>query len=112
MHQFNIIALGASLDANANCKSVELDLSIVMPLHNSASTLPLLTERFVKVLKPITQSYEIILVDDVSLDDSWLAIQTLSKSYASHMFAVQLMRNYFVKSKAARYVGELTHVAF
>ena len=50
--------------------------------------------RLTQVIDPITQSYEIILVDDGSRDDSWTVIQTLRTTYAAHLVAVQLMRNY------------------
>ena len=81
-------------DAHAPAKPAELDLSIVVPVYNSASTLALLLERLTKVLEPITPRYEIILVDDGSRDDSWAVIQSLRTTYADHLVAVQLMRNY------------------
>jgi polyisoprenyl-phosphate glycosyltransferase len=79
---------------NVNDKVPELDLSIVVPVYNSAGTLNSLLERLTKVIEPITQSYEIVLVDDGSRDGSWDVIQTLRKSYGEHLVAVQLMRNY------------------
>ena len=81
-------------DANATGKTTELDLSIVIPVYNSASTIGDLMNRLTQVIDPITQSYEIILVDDCSHDDSWAVIQTLRVTYAGHLVAVQLMRNY------------------
>jgi len=80
--------------ANAIDKTPELDLSIVVPVYNSAGTLNSLLDRLTKVIEPITQSYEIVLVDDGSRDGSWDVIQTLRKSYGEHLVAVQLMRNY------------------
>lgn len=75
-------------------KTHELDLSIVVPVYNSAKTLANLLDRLSKVIVPITQSYEIILIDDGSGDDSWPVIQTLRETYGDHLVAVQLMRNY------------------
>jgi undecaprenyl-phosphate 4-deoxy-4-formamido-L-arabinose transferase len=72
----------------------ELDLSIVVPVYNSAKTLGNLLERLTTVLASITQSYEIILVDDGSSDASWSVIQSLRATYGEHLVAVQLMRNY------------------
>ena len=80
--------------ANAIGKPAELDLSIVVPVYNSASTLAVLLDRLTKVVDPITQIYEIILVDDGSRDDSWAVIQSLRETYGTHLVAVQLMRNY------------------
>jgi len=79
---------------NVPQKAPELDLSIVVPVYNSAKTLGNLLERLTTVLASITQSYEIILVDDGSPDDSWAVIQTLRATYGEHLVAVQLMRNY------------------
>jgi polyisoprenyl-phosphate glycosyltransferase len=72
----------------------KLDLSIVVPVYNSAVTILLLLERLTGVLATISQSYEIILVDDGSKDDSWSVIQSLRTMYRDHLVAVQLMRNY------------------
>lgn len=72
----------------------ELELSIVVPVYNSASTLGSLLERLTQTIAAITQSYEIILVDDGSRDDSWAAIQNLGVNYSEHLVAIQLMRNY------------------
>lgn len=72
----------------------ELDLSIVVPVYNAAGTLDSLLERLTKTLDTITQSYEVILVDDGSRDDSWSVIQSLRMNYGDHLVAVQLMRNY------------------
>ena len=72
----------------------ELELSIVVPVYNSGSTLGSLLERLTQTIAAITQSYEIILVDDGSRDDSWAAIQNLGVNYSEHLVAIQLMRNY------------------
>lgn len=72
----------------------ELDLSIVIPVYNSASTLAQLLARLTQTIETVTQSYEIILVDDGSRDDSWSVIQSLREPYSEHLAAVQLMRNY------------------
>ncbi|MBE0475454.1 glycosyltransferase family 2 protein, partial [Rhodoferax sp.] len=79
---------------NVPQKAPELELSIVVPVYNSAKTLGNLLERLTTVLASITQSYEIILVDDGSSDASWSVIQTLRATYGEHLVAVQLMRNY------------------
>lgn len=72
----------------------ELDLSIVVPVYNSAKTLGSLLERLTTVLASITHRYEIILVDDGSPDASWATIEALRATYGEHLVAVQLMRNY------------------
>lgn len=71
-----------------------LDISIVIPVYNSAGTLNSLLQRLSKTLTTVTQNYEIILVDDGSHDDSWAVIQALREGYSRHLIAIQLMRNY------------------
>lgn len=80
--------------ARVTNKTPELDLSIVVPVYNSAATLGRLLERLTQTIGTLTQSYEIILVDDGSRDDSWAVIQSLRGNYGDHLVAVQLMRNY------------------
>jgi polyisoprenyl-phosphate glycosyltransferase len=72
----------------------DLDLSVVVPVYNSASTLAALLERLTKAISAITPRYEIILVEDGSRDDSWKTIQSLREQYGDPLVAVQLMRNY------------------
>lgn len=85
---------GKSKMAIASESVPELDLSIVVPVYNSVSTLGMLLERLTKTIEAITQSYEMILIDDGSRDDSWAVIQSLRANYGDHLVAVQLMRNY------------------
>jgi undecaprenyl-phosphate 4-deoxy-4-formamido-L-arabinose transferase len=75
-------------------KTPVMDLSIVVPVYNSAGTLDILLERLTKVVYSLTPSYEIILVDDGSRDHSWDVIQKFRQTYGDHLVAVQLMRNY------------------
>jgi glycosyltransferase involved in cell wall biosynthesis len=85
---------GKSKMAIASESVPELDLSIVIPVYNSASTLGMLLERLTRTIEAITQSYEIILIDDGSRDDSWAVIHSLRAKYGDHLLTVQLMRNY------------------
>lgn len=72
----------------------DMDLSVVVPVYNSASTLGDMLDRLTRTLKHVTDCYEIILIDDGSSDDSWEVMQSLQKAYGDHLVAVQLMRNY------------------
>lgn len=72
----------------------ELALSIVVPVYNSAATLPELLERLTLAIDPLTRDYEIVLVDDGSRDESWAVLQSLRARDGDHMVAIQLMRNY------------------
>lgn len=72
----------------------ELELSIVVPVYNSAATLPELVRRISRAVEPIAQAYEIVLVDDGSRDASWEVLQSLQARHADHVVTIQLMRNY------------------
>ncbi|RZJ94478.1 MAG: glycosyltransferase, partial [Hymenobacter sp.] len=51
--------------------SFPLEISIVIPLLNEAESLPELTRWIQRVLTTRGLSYEVILIDDGSTDDSW-----------------------------------------
>ncbi len=72
----------------------DLDVSIIIPVYNSASTLASLLARLTKAVESITQNYEIVLIDDGSRDASWAQIQLLRKTYGDVLVSIQLMRNY------------------
>ena len=67
--------------------------STVVPVYNAAETLSLLVERLGNVLAGIFKSYEVILVDDSSLDNSWALIERLVEKYP-WVVGIHLMRNY------------------
>ena len=69
------------------------DLSIVVPVFNSAEALPLLVEQLLPVLQGIGGDFELILVNDGSGDRSWDVVAELA---AGHQWirGINLMRNY------------------
>jgi undecaprenyl-phosphate 4-deoxy-4-formamido-L-arabinose transferase len=71
-----------------------VEVSVVVPVYRSAETLRALLTRLTAVLDGLGQSYEIVLVDDGSPDDSWAVLCALRDEYAERVVAVQLMRNY------------------
>jgi undecaprenyl-phosphate 4-deoxy-4-formamido-L-arabinose transferase len=71
-----------------------VDLSVVIPVYNSAPIMPQLLARLCKVLDGLDMTYEIVMVDDGSPDDSWCELSALQKLYPEKITAVQLMRNY------------------
>src|SRR4051794_28569022 len=60
----------AMVDAN--------QLSVIIPVFNSAGGLPELLDRLTTVLPSCSARSEVILVDDGSRDESWPAIQALA----------------------------------
>ena len=72
-----------------NIKSV----SVVVPVYNSAGSLPELLRRLHAVLDAEGLGYEILLVNDGSRDDSWAWIGKLAREDPRTQ-GVNLMRNY------------------
>jgi undecaprenyl-phosphate 4-deoxy-4-formamido-L-arabinose transferase len=68
-------------------------ISVVVPVYNSTLTLEQLTVRMAKVLSKLTKNFELILVNDHSLDQSWQVIEKLVKQYP-WVVGVDLMRNF------------------
>ena len=54
-----------------------MDISVVVPLFNEDESLPELTAWIDKVMVENNFSYEIVLVDDGSTDQSWAVIESL-----------------------------------
>ncbi|MCX6225845.1 MAG: glycosyltransferase family 2 protein [Bacteroidia bacterium] len=70
-----------------------MELSIIIPLFNEADSLPELLEWINRVVEKEKLSYEIILIDDGSRDESWAVIRDLSSRYKK-LRGVRFQRNY------------------
>ena len=68
-------------------------ISVVIPAYHSEKTLPKLVPRLAHVLKDAAASFEVILVDDGSWDETWNVILALAREYP-FIRGFQLMRNY------------------
>jgi glycosyltransferase involved in cell wall biosynthesis len=71
----------------------EVQLSVVVPVYACAGCLDALHERLTRSVAGITESYELVLVDDRSLDDGWSVLQRLART-DSHVKALRLSRNF------------------
>jgi len=67
--------------------------SIVIPVYNSEASLEEVCKRLDIVFGKIQETYEIILVDDSSRDNSWQVMQML-RGNNEHIKTIQLMRNF------------------
>ncbi|MBU0675718.1 MAG: glycosyltransferase family 2 protein [Proteobacteria bacterium] len=56
----------------------KIDLSLIIPLFNEEASLPSLTNQLEQVLAPLSLSYEIILIDDGSLDRTYEVVTSLA----------------------------------
>ena len=68
-------------------------ISIIIPVYNEAENIPLLHEELVKHIKALSYSFEILLIDDGSKDDSAAAIQAVAAKDERVRF-IQLARNF------------------
>jgi undecaprenyl-phosphate 4-deoxy-4-formamido-L-arabinose transferase len=74
--------------------SPEPYLSVIIPVYNEEENLRELAERLMPVLTAMERSFEIILVDDGSTDDSWGILSELHDKYPQHLRALQFNRNF------------------
>lgn len=70
-----------------------MDLSIVVPLLNEEESLPELCDWISRVTTENSYSYEIILVDDGSTDNSWNVVETLCQK-SKNIKGIRFQRNY------------------
>lgn len=77
-------------------------ISVVIPLLNEAESLPELTAWIARVMTANTFTYEVLLIDDGSTDESWAVIQQLSADNP-RVRGIRFNRNY--GKSAALHVG-------
>lgn len=70
-----------------------MDLTIVIPLFNEDESLPELSAWIERVMLANNFTYEVIMIDDGSTDNSWQVIQQL-RSANSHIKGIKFQRNY------------------
>jgi glycosyltransferase involved in cell wall biosynthesis len=70
-----------------------MDISVVIPLYNEEESLPELAAWIEKVMNTNSFSYEILMIDDGSRDNSWQVIQNL-QTKNRHIKGIKFRRNY------------------
>lgn len=70
-----------------------MDISIIIPLLNEEESLPELSEWIERVVTENNLSYEVILIDDGSTDNSWEVIENISQKN-NHFKGIKFQRNY------------------
>ncbi|MCA8961425.1 MAG: glycosyltransferase [Planctomycetes bacterium] len=70
-----------------------LDLSVVVPMFNEASTIPLLIDRVRAACSALDTRWELVLVDDGSSDETLTVARRAAESDA-HIVVVELARNF------------------
>jgi glycosyltransferase involved in cell wall biosynthesis len=79
-----------------------MNISVVVPLYNEDESLPELMAWIDRVMTQHQYSYEVLMIDDGSKDDSWNVIQNLKTQYPS-LKGYKFLRNY--GKSAALYTG-------
>lgn len=74
--------------------SEPLDVSVVIPVYGSETSLEPLLERLFKTLESLTGRFEVICVNDDSPDGAWSVLQRLHQAYGDRLLAIRLMRNF------------------
>lgn len=82
--------------------SNKLDISVVVPLYNEEESLPELVAWIDLVAQNNKLSYEVIMVDDGSSDNSWAVVEQLKERYPA-IKGIRFARNY--GKSAALYCG-------
>jgi len=68
-------------------------VSVIIPVLNEAEALPELVERIATTLKPLSHHYEILVIDDGSVDETVAVLRELANRYP-HLRVVRFRRNY------------------
>ena len=71
-----------------------LELSIVIPVYNEEPNLPEMIRRTLAACEEMKRSYEIILVDDGSMDQSVSMIEEASRNHPGKVIGVILTTNF------------------
>jgi glycosyltransferase involved in cell wall biosynthesis len=71
-----------------------MDLSLVIPVYNEEQNLPPLFDAVRAALKPLKRSWEVVFVEDGSLDGSLEVLKSLAARHPKHVRVVVFRRNF------------------
>ena len=71
-----------------------MNLSLVVPVYNEQDNLPLLFEAINKVMPTMNRTWEVILVDDGSQDNSLAVLNEYAKKDPAHVRVISFRRNF------------------
>jgi dolichol-phosphate mannosyltransferase len=71
-----------------------VDYSIVLPCYNEVESLGELTDRLVKVLTSLGGTYELLFVDDGSIDETFRRLKDLKAQHPANVRVLRLSRNF------------------
>ena len=70
------------------------NLSLIVPVYNEEENLPVLIEAVHKALDPLPHTWEVVLVDDGSEDDSLKVLTRLAEENPQHLRVLSFRRNF------------------
>jgi glycosyltransferase involved in cell wall biosynthesis len=70
------------------------DLSLIIPVYNEAKNLPILYDSIRQTLKANKSIWEVIFIDDGSMDDSFEVLKSLVEKDPEHVRVVAFRRNF------------------
>lgn len=70
------------------------DLSLIIPVYNEAKNLPILYDSIQQTLKANKSIWEVIFIDDGSMDDSFDALKSLVEKDPEHVRVVAFRRSF------------------
>ena len=71
-----------------------MDLSLVIPVFNEEESLPLLFDSIHQALDSLPRTWEVVLVDDGSSDESLSVLRTLAEKDPEHIRVIVFRRNF------------------
>ena len=71
-----------------------MNLSLVIPIYNEGENLPLLFDSIYNTMNALNQSWEVILVDDGSQDNSLAVLKEYAEKDADHVRVISFRRNF------------------
>ncbi|MBI5352957.1 MAG: glycosyltransferase family 2 protein [Chloroflexi bacterium] len=71
-----------------------MNLSLIIPVYNEQDTLPHLFDAIYQTMNSLDQSWEVILVDDGSRDDSLVILKEFAQKDTQHIRVISFRRNF------------------
>jgi glycosyltransferase involved in cell wall biosynthesis len=71
-----------------------MNLSLIIPVYNEQDNLPMLFEAIYQTMKPLHETWEVILVDDGSRDNSLSILETYAGKDTGHVRVISFRRNF------------------
>ncbi len=71
-----------------------MNISLIVPVYNEQENLPLLFEAVYRIMNPLNKTWEIILVDDGSQDNSLSVLKEYAEKDPTHVRVVSFRRNF------------------